>query len=95
MAHNQQIPTPIPRVELRKGDVLNFIVACREHDNSDSYEWSPIITVIAAGDDELPYPVGHVWHAANDFRATPTSFVDGWTLAAQALLVSNEFFFVD
>ncbi|MBE2287410.1 MAG: PSD1 domain-containing protein [Prosthecobacter sp.] len=88
---NKQLPTHLT-TEVKKGDILSFIVHNEKSTDSDSFEWQPRITN-ASGD--------LITDAKNDFcdasrwpfgRQKPQSPL---SQLAQVLLMSNEFMFVD
>ena len=93
VAQNGVAKTPVERVELKKGQTLDFIVDCRTGPNNDSFQWAPSVRQIgnaSAGDRTE-------WRALSDFSgpkaaATPET---PWEKLAQVLLMSNEFAFVD
>jgi mono/diheme cytochrome c family protein len=91
-AHNSSADGNLQEVELEAGDTLDFVVACGQGEGYDSYGWSPVIALIQTESD---YPGTREWNAANDFQGPPPAQVGPWTQYAQALLVSNEFLFVD
>ncbi|MBL9129640.1 MAG: hypothetical protein JNG86_00465, partial [Verrucomicrobiaceae bacterium] len=89
---NKQVPTPLT-TDVKKGDILSFIVHNEKSTDSDSFDWQPVITRAADG--------APLTHARNDFcdasrwpfgRAQPQSPV---SQVAQVLLMSNEFMFMD
>ncbi len=97
-AKSQETNTAVAELVVEAGDVLDFVVDMRESDNSDSYQWSPIIKV-SKGDPKLE--TGGFWNYGSDFESASKSLnakaipVDLWTEFAQILLMSNEFAFVD
>jgi Protein of unknown function (DUF1549)/Protein of unknown function (DUF1553)/Planctomycete cytochrome C len=96
--HNQKEETRLPKVELRKGDSLDFVVDFRANLNSDMFKWAPVIQLAqpaapVAGSDDV-----FEWSAKKEFRgppAEPAKPLSAWEQYAQALLLSNEFLFVD
>jgi len=89
---NKQLPTQLT-TDVKKGDVLSFIVHNEASTDSDSFEWQPRIT--RADTNEL------ITDAKADFcdsgrwpfgRARPQSPL---SQLAQVLLISNEFMFLD
>jgi hypothetical protein len=76
-------------VEVRRGDTIDFIVDGATTRNEKGFAWAPKI--------RLTEPSGTVrrWDAARDFSGPPPVPLDGWGRYAQALLVANEFAFVD
>jgi cytochrome c553 len=93
IATNQSVETFVPATTLRRGESLDFIVACRANENSDSFEWTPKIATVEKRQPTL-------WDIARDFPRTPNgqsadSPLTPWEQLAQVLLLSNEFQFVD
>jgi hypothetical protein len=89
---NKQLTTHLT-TDVKKGDVLSFVVHNEAGTDSDSFEWQPRIT--RAGTGEL------LTDAKADFcdasrwpfvRAKPQSPL---SQLAQVLLISNEFMFLD
>ncbi|CAN5508770.1 PSD1 and planctomycete cytochrome C domain-containing protein [soil metagenome] len=85
-AHNGEAKTDLASVKVQKGDTLDFIVDPLDGDNSDSFAWSPIL---ASTDGK------GLWNAAADFSSPPHAPLTRIALYAQALLMTNEFLFVD
>jgi hypothetical protein len=85
--------TNIGSVDVKKGDTIDFIVDCRDNEQYDSFEWSPVIkamTAPVAGNDGPAE-----WSASAGFGGHQTKRLDAWVKYAQVLLESNEFVFVD
>jgi mono/diheme cytochrome c family protein len=79
--------SPVKRLDLKAGEVVDFIIESRGDENSDSYTW---IAQLRATD-------GMVYGTQSAFRGpkpkqTPLS---PWEKYAQVLLETNEFSFVD
>jgi len=77
----------LARVEVKRGDAIDFIVECRADETSDSFHWAPMIRT--SGTD---------WNATTGFggtRPSPVTRLTAWEKYAQALLAANEFVFVD
>jgi Protein of unknown function (DUF1553) len=92
LKHGMQ-STEIDAVDVQPGETIDFVVDCRGSDNSDGFGWAPVIkTKQVAGS---PKSMVQLWHAANDFSGPPPPRLSAWEQLAQALLVSNEFVFVD
>ena len=75
------------------GDTLDFIVDIRNGLNSDQFLWSPKITLVASsgsGGDGAP-----PWDAQKDFTGPPVALLSQWQQLAQALMLANEFVFLD
>ncbi len=93
-AQNGRAETNVNQITVKKGDTLDFVVTCRADENTDGFTWAPKIAV-AAGAKTL------AWNAEADFagpkppvlaQAAP---LNAWERYAQALLMTNEFTFVD
>jgi hypothetical protein len=88
--HNNKAEIKLEKVEVKKGDTLDFIVDFRDGLNSDMFKWAPVIKVAEAEPSE--------WSAKKDFAGPPPPApqpLDAWEQYAQVLLLSNEFLFVD
>ena len=92
--HHGKIDTKLERIEVQQGESLDFVVDCLANEAHDSFGWSPIITLAAAG------TMGgqeRRFSALADFivpgkKPIALSLLDQY---AQALLLANEFVFVD
>jgi hypothetical protein len=95
-AHNTDAETKMSRIEVKKGDTIDFVVDCRGDETSDSFVWSPVIRLVEAPGNAA----GGVqeWSAKDEFRgpeARPRKLLTPWERYAQVLLLANEFMFVD
>jgi hypothetical protein len=96
-AHNTEAETKMSRVEVKQGDVLDFVVECRKDENSDSFTWAPVIRTVESG-TVTGGQTTRLWSASAQFAGPPgkPKRTQGpWERYAQALLMSNEFMFVD
>jgi cytochrome c553 len=90
-AHNRSVATPVAQVLVQPGDTLDWVVDCRGAVESDSFAWTVSVQRI-----EAPANSTNVWDAARDFRGpAPVARLSPWEQYAQALLLANEFAFVD
>jgi cytochrome c553 len=90
--HHGQVETKLERVEVQEGETLDFVVDCLTNEAHDSFGWSPAVELTATdGETTLRY------NAAIDFRgpAPATKRLSALEQYAQALLLANEFVFVD
>jgi hypothetical protein len=79
---------------MSKGDTVDFVVDIRDGLNSDQFLWTPKITPVAtagAGGDAGT----QAWDAQKDFAGPAVSSLTPWQQLAQALMLANEFVFVD
>ena len=87
VAHNAKVPTPLSRVEVKRGDTIDFVVDCRGDSGYDTFTWSPVVR-------EADRPTLS-WDAKADFQGRPAPGLAPWEQYAQVLLLTNEFLFVD
>jgi len=88
--------TDFDRIPVKKGDTFDFAVDIRGGLNNDEFLWAPAIkwladTATAAGQKAE-------WNAKTEFNGpapAPPVPLQPWESLAQALLLSNEFVFVD
>ncbi len=86
-AHHSRESMSATGIEVKRGDSLDFIVDIRDGLNSDQFLWSPAIVSTSA-----------TWDAKKEFRGPlPTNVqpLRPWEQYAHALLLANEFSFVD
>jgi hypothetical protein len=92
--HHSTTTLNIETLAMSAGDTLDFIVDIRNGLNSDQFLWAPKIT-LASSTGVGEGGEGQVWDAQKDFPARSVALLEPWTLFAQALMLSNEFMFVD
>jgi mono/diheme cytochrome c family protein len=84
----------VEAMPISKGETLDFVVDIRDGLNSDQFLWSakimPVATGGAGGD-----PGAQSWDARKDFSGPLMSSLTPWQQLAQALMLANEFVFVD
>jgi hypothetical protein len=87
--------TNVARLDLKRGDTVDFVVDVVADLNSDMFTWTPIIQALdAPPGTTLPVK----WNAQQEFTGPPPAPpepMDAWAMYAQVLLLSNEFVFVD
>ncbi|MDB6124462.1 MAG: hypothetical protein JWQ71_3455 [Pedosphaera sp.] len=94
MAYKSQSVTQLPRVSVKRGDVLDFITDVRENPKSDNFKWAPIIKMEPA--PNLPKDCVMEWNAQKDFSGeAQTKRLNSWEKFAQVLLETNELTFVN
>jgi hypothetical protein len=101
-AYKSKTPTPVEKLQVKRGDLIDFITDCRESVSHDSFSWSPKIKYVSFGGARSASPTASKeqseWDAKADFagpaRAKPKS-IDPWQKYAQVLLLANETMFVD
>jgi hypothetical protein len=94
---NQKANTNIERIEVNRGDTIDFVTDCRSSVEYDSFTWSPVIKYTSSakgtGADSPKQ-----WSAKADFTGPPKEkppTLGVWEKYAQVLLLSNELVFVD
>ena len=88
-AHDSKADTNVEKVSVKKGDTLDFVVSCRSNHNFDSFTWSNVIAMEGGS---------AVWDSTVQFGGPPESApqpLTAWARYVQALLMTNEFVFVD
>ena len=96
--HNQKAETVLEIVELKRGEWLDFIVDCRSSLSHDDFKWAPVVALVDAREKARAAGEPFEWNARKDFAGPPPEPpmpLDAWSALAQALLISNEFLFVD
>ena len=93
--HNS-VTTALDVFEVKKGDVLDFVVSGGAEAGVDHFQWAPTITMVTADMPGMP-GMPRIWDAKTDFmdvRHMPKP-IGPWEELAQVLLLSNEFMFAD
>ncbi|MGC4046086.1 MAG: DUF1549 and DUF1553 domain-containing protein [Armatimonas sp.] len=88
VAQNKETRTDKASIDVKKGDRLDFVVDCRTNESFDSFSWSPTLTP----------EKGKPWAAERDFAGPPPADaapLTHWERYCQALLMTNEFSYVD
>ncbi|MEI7984727.1 MAG: PSD1 and planctomycete cytochrome C domain-containing protein [Armatimonadota bacterium] len=86
VVHNSMTQTEVGSINVQKGDTLDFIIDPQTNDGYDATEWSP---TIESADGK------RIWSAKSGFGPPPGEPLNRITLYAQALMMTNEFLFVD
>ncbi|MBI4326953.1 MAG: PSD1 domain-containing protein [Chloroflexi bacterium] len=89
-------PAKVERLEVQRGEAIDFLVDCRAGVDSDSFTWAPVIKML----NSTPPASGSAaieWDARQDFSGPKESPkpLDPWEKYVQVLLMSNELVFVD
>ena len=93
---NDKQLTAIDSLIVKRGEAVDFVVDAAGNSSSDAFSWSP--TVIAGegeSDSAGSASSSQRWAAASDFGAPPPPLLSPWEQVAQALLLTNEFWFLD
>jgi mono/diheme cytochrome c family protein len=85
----------VAQIEVKRGDSIDFIAEPRANNSFDSFNWAPSIEVVKEGGSGA---FQSSWSAAAEF-AGPTKdlpkALTPWQAYAQALMLTNEFIYVD
>ncbi len=86
---NGSVETPVAKVDVKKGDTLDFVVDPLGGPAFDGFGWAPVIRQMMGGSGE--------WTAQAGFTGPKTAAgtLGPWEKLAQVILLSNEFAFVD
>ena len=91
LAWKNQTPIKIPRVLVKRGDAIDFVVDCRTNPKGDNFTWAPVIHMA----DESRTKVVE-WNAQKDFIGELSEKrLGAWEKFAQVLLETNELTFVN
>jgi len=91
--HHSTAALNLDAMPMSAGDTLDFIVDIRDGLNSDQFLWAPKVTNVAstgAGGDNAT-----AWDAQKDFTGPAITPLNRWQQLAQALMLANEFVFLD
>jgi hypothetical protein len=84
--HQSNTATGPVHTQVEPGDIIDFVVDCQGEITHDEHEWPVTITTPAATGPRQS------WNSQKDFYVGPS---DIWVNYAHALLMTNEFVFVD
>lgn len=94
IADGAPVRTPVERYAVKRGEVLDFAVDCRDTNTSDGFRWAPTLSLKIRA-EEAPTGVQTVWDAQADFNPPPPPPLQPLEQLAHALLMTNEFLFID
>ncbi len=86
--------TQVEKIRVEQGEILDFTVDCRETTTSDGFRWAPTLRLLVMP-EMAPKNLQTVWDAQADFKNPPPPKLTALERMAQALLITNEFMFVD
>ena len=98
VAQNGQTQTHADGFEVVPGDVIDFVVTCRENNGFDRFTWKTMVRMQPAG--AAPSGDGSpaqaiTWDSAADFHGPVPGTLDVWQRLAHTLLLTNEFLYLD
>jgi len=91
-AHNKKVETTVAKIDVRRGEILDLVIDCKAEESFDSYSWAPAFKVVGALPDGLRTAS---WNARTDFHGPEPKALTPWESYAQALMLTNEFYYVD
>ncbi len=96
--HHAKAEVVLPKVEVKQGDTVDFVVDFNASLNTDMFKWAPVIKSGEAPTTGAGGDLVAEWSDRKEFSglpAGPTKPMTAWEKFAQVLLLSNEFMFVD
>jgi mono/diheme cytochrome c family protein len=93
--HNTSVQAAVDRVEVKRGDTIDFVLECRSNPNFDGFSWSPSVEVLQ---EHGPGGIQSSWSASGEFSGPAKDLpkpLTPWEAYAQALLLTNEFIYID
>ena len=97
VAFHGQTNTVVARLEVKRGDTIDFVTDCRASVEFDSFNWPPVIKYLSEP-KEAQAGQPREWNAKTDFSGAPKPkppSLGAWEKYAQVLLLANELVFVD
>jgi hypothetical protein len=92
IVHNSEAKTEVANITVRKGDTIDFVVDPIASDSFDSFTWAPTLSETMEKNGQM---VTTTWSAGQEFRGPLPPPLNRTEQYAQALLMTNEFLFVD
>jgi hypothetical protein len=93
-AFNSSTPTKVESYQVAQGETIDFVVECVKTASADVHLWAPVIRVVEQADPAKKGPLQE-WSAEREFAPPPAPLLTPWEQVAQALLLTNEFMYVD
>lgn len=81
--------TLVKRITVKAGDAIDFIAAPGKTSNADSHTWTVVVNGVQGEID------GQQWRSNTDFASPPPPALSPLAQLAQALLLTNEFLYLD
>ena len=96
-AFHGEAKTDLADIDVRAGDTLDFVTDCRKDNSFDSFAWTVSLKGYSSGLKTVGNESTLVWSSQADFGGVvpPSSVMSSWERYTQALLMTNEFCFVD
>jgi len=85
--------TEVKEYSVSIGETIDFVLDKNGNTNSDATKWTPMIKLVKQTGG--PTLETEVWNARSDFSPPPPPPLGEWEQVIQALMLTNEFLFVD
>jgi len=98
VAMRNSVTLAVPRLAVKAGETIDFVVDCRASGANDTFTWSPVIKELDAKQTTATSAVatGKQWNAQRDFAAPVRGLrLYPWEKLAQVLLETNELTFLN
>jgi len=98
VALRNQVTLAVPRLMVKAGETIDFVVDCRVGGVNDPFTWTPVIKELDQQRTTATAAVvtGKLWNAQRDFAAPARGLrLYPWEKLAQVLLETNELTFVN
>ena len=86
---NNQVDTPVKEIHVLAGNTIDFIISAGKTSSSDAHNWTVEIEMHFDGESSTK------WSSREGFKPPPPALMDGWEQLAQALMLTNEFIYID
>jgi len=86
---NNEVDTNLKEVAVSAGENIDFVVAAGKTSSSDSFGWLVEIEIEFDGESSTK------WLSREGFKPPAPALMDGWEQLAQALMLTNEFIYID
>ncbi len=87
IAQHSDAETQVDEIEVAAGDTIDFVVDSNGNVNGDSFEWR--VRIVSKDDD------GYRTQSERHFSSEQPTALTAWEQVTQALLLTNEFCFID
>ncbi len=86
---NNEVETTAQEISLVVGEHIDFIVSAGKTSASDAFNWNAEIELEFGGESSTK------WSSREGFKPPAPALMDGWEQLAQALMLTNEFIYID
>jgi Protein of unknown function (DUF1553) len=88
-AFNSEVETNVKEFSVSAGTTIDFVVAAGKISTSDAFNWIVDIEIEFDGESSTN------WSSKDGFKPPPPALMDAWEQLAQALMLTNEFIYID